>query len=199
MRNSSLELLNLYGCEKITNNVLFELARYCPKMSSLNIGLCSSVTDTGVIALAHGCCKLQALNLAGIRNVSEIALCALAEHCSGLLMLNVTGCDKIAISGIRALVMGLKFVVEAVSFVGFKPLDAHIELKLMNQLQMIHTAAAVTIQKTVKAVKMKVQVKAQYAYDRRNHAAQVIQRSIRSYGRRLGFFHLWRARVKCQR
>lgn len=193
--NRRLELLNLSGCSLITSAVLVELGHCCTRLLSLNISMCVLVTDAGVCALAIGCRKLQAVNLAGIRNLTEVGLCGLAESCPNLLMLNVTGCDQVALSGVRALVSGLHCVEEAHSFVGFKPVDQHVERKLLRQLHMLHEAAALSIQRASKTMTRKRTVIAQYQAERLHRAARLLTRVIRAYGKRMHFYFRLRRKV----
>ena len=70
--------------------------------------------------------------------------------------------------------------------------NRHVEQKLLNQLDMIHTQAAVTIQKFRIQTKTKLKIKAKYLDDVRQNASKVITRQVRMYARRLRFYHVWR-------
>jgi hypothetical protein len=116
------------------------LAQNSPRLTSLNIAKLLKVGNRGIAAIGQNCPHLQALNMAGLRQVTEVALLHLAEGCRGLLMLNVTGCDHISVSGIKALVTGLGYIEMGLSFVGFKPVDDHIEKKLAGNMNMLQVS-----------------------------------------------------------
>jgi hypothetical protein len=139
--NPRLRLLNLSGCVKLTSKSAVAVGRSCPELTSVNLSRCLLVTDKGVGAIAQGCRGLQAVNLAGLKKISEQSMFMLAELCKGLLTLNLTGCERITINGLNALVSGLDYVEKGISFMGFKPVDEHIEKKLADQLMMVQNAA----------------------------------------------------------
>lgn len=76
-------------------------------------------------AYVISCVSLQAVNLAGLVRITEEALLFLASRCQGLLMLNLTGCERVTVVGLDHLIRGLHFVENAVSFMGFRPVDEH--------------------------------------------------------------------------
>ena len=139
--NPKLRLLNTSGCVKLTSKTAVAVGRHCPELTSINLSRCPLVTDKGICAVAQGCRGLQAANLAGLKRISEQSMCMLGELCKGLLTLNLTGCERITINGLNALISGLDYVEKGVSFMGFKPVDAHIERKLHDHLMMVQNAA----------------------------------------------------------
>lgn len=132
-----LKLLNLTNCNKLTNKSLIALGKYCHELVSISIPRLRHITDKGLIGLASGCKYLQALNIACCVEITEKSLCVLVENCKGILMLNVSGCPEITVNGITAIIRGLKYVEAATSYLGFKPIDRHIEKKLDDQMKMI--------------------------------------------------------------
>jgi hypothetical protein len=110
-------------------------------LTSINLARCLLVTDKGIKSIAMGCKGLQAVNLAGLKKISEESIFALGDQCKGLLTLNLTGCERITINGLNALVSGLDYVEKGVSFMGFRPVDAHVEKKLADHLDMVQNAA----------------------------------------------------------
>lgn len=139
--NPKLKLLNLSGCVKITSKSVCAIGRNCPELTSLNLSRCLLVTDKGIKTIAQGCRNLQAVNLAGLKKISEESMFALGDLCKGLLTLNLTGCERITINGLNALCAGLDYVEKGVSFMGFRPVDEHIEKKLADHLAMVQGAA----------------------------------------------------------
>ena len=136
-----LRLLNLSGCTKITSKSICAVGRNCHDLTSINIARCLLVTDKGIKTLAMGCKNLQAVNLAGLKKISEESMFALADQCKGLLTLNLTGCERVTINGLDALVSGMDYVEKGVSFMGFRPVDQHVEKKLADHLDMVQNAA----------------------------------------------------------
>ena len=132
-KNTKLEVLNISNCVLLTNHSVLALAKYSKHLLSVNMSKCAKVTDTAIVALVTSCKLLHALNLAGLRKLTEVSLCAMAEHCRDtLLTLNITGCDLITNNGIAAIIAGFTYVQNAVSYIGFKPIDNYIELKLQS-------------------------------------------------------------------
>lgn len=191
-----LKVLNLYMVSSITDRSIIAVGHHCPQLSSLNIGRCSRVTDMGITALARGCVRLQAANFAGLRSLSESALWALAESCKGLLMLNITGCEAVTVNGLNALIMGMHYVEAAGSFVGFKPIDDHVEKKLTGHLVGMRTESAIRLQRMVKSVKRKRDIIEEFRCEMVNKSASVIQMAMRRYCKRLYFYYMWRDKTK---
>lgn len=187
-----LTVINLAGCLKITTKSANALAKHCKALVSINLNRCINVHDNGISAIANCCTKLQALNIAGLKSLSEGTLCALALNCPGLLMLNITGCEEITISGLRQLISGLKYVEEAQTYLGFKPIDEHVDKKLSDQLFMIKDQAATIIGRNIHAMTNRIKTKKEYELARIDNAARVLQRALGSYRLRLKFYYIWK-------
>jgi hypothetical protein len=149
--NPKLRLLNLSGCVKLTSKSAVAVGRNCPDLTSLNISRCGLVTDKGITAIAQGCRGLQAVNLAGLKKITELSMFMLGDLCKGLLTLNLTGCERITINGLNALISGIDYVEKGVSFMGFKPVDEHVEKKLHDHLMMVQNAAGMSPRTVVHA------------------------------------------------
>mmetsp|Transcript_21048 Transcript_21048/g.35302 ORF Transcript_21048/g.35302 Transcript_21048/m.35302 type:complete len:1089 (-) Transcript_21048:242-3508(-) len=194
-QNPRLRLLNLAGCLKLTSKSVVAIGRNCPDLISVNIARCSAVTDKGLKALAHGCPGLQAVNVAGLKKMSEEAMLALASQCKGLLTLNLTGCERITVNGLNAMVEGLDYVEKGVSFMGFKPIDEHIDKKLNDHLKMVQEAAG-KLRREQLALQQKRELEEEAARVKHlNSSAQVIQAYMGRYKKRMHFYRLWRLRV----
>ena len=167
------------------------LAENNPYLYSLNIAKLNKVSNRGIASIGKHCSKLQALNMAGLRKVSEAAMLFLAEGCPGLLMLNVTGCEGVSVSGLKALVEGLGYIELGVSFVGFKPVDDHIEKKLAGNLCMLQEIAAQKITRGLGAVTKKLRIKAEFRDEWIDGAARKIQGAIYRYRCRLHFYWIY--------
>lgn len=51
----SLQSLDLYKCNQITDNGVRFIAESCPNLQSLNLSFCSQITDKGVNLIAESC------------------------------------------------------------------------------------------------------------------------------------------------
>lgn len=188
--NVLLEVLNLYGCILVGNKAAATIGTYSSILMSLNIGRCAKITDVGLKKITSKCSKLQALNVAGILKLTEKVLYYVAENCPGILMLNVTGCEQITMNGVKELIRGLKYVTEAQSYLGFRPVDEHIDKKLSDQLVFQHNAAARRIQETYKTALTMREYRTVYETERQRKAALVIQQYFQSLKQKLKFYRL---------
>jgi hypothetical protein len=192
----NLQLLNLCGLQKLTNKSVRSIAKHCPKLYSLNLMKIASVTDDAMQELARGCPKLQALNLVGLQHLTEMTMYEVSQHCPGILMLNMSGCPNITVNGLKAVVQGLKYVQMSHSFVGFLPIDTHIEQKLTNHVHHIRDSAIEHIATGLKQRAKKKAMKEKHVDKIRNRAASTIQAYMFRYCRRMRFYALWRQRVR---
>jgi len=191
-----LQLLNLSGCMHLSDKAASSLGSGCRQLVSLNISRCPKISDKGIRAIATGCVDLQAANLAGLSRLSEEALHYLAHRCPALLMLNVTGCERVSVTGLEHLVKGLHFVEQAVTFMGFKPVDEHVEKKLEGHLLMLERTRQT---KTLEQIQREEARLLQETADRElreNSAASLLQAYMHRYKLRMHYYRLWRARVK---
>ena len=197
--NKKLRVLNIAGCYSITTRSMLALAANCPEMISLNAARCSKITDQGIITVGNHCPKLQAVNVAGLRYLSEKSLFTLAQSCRGLLMMNLTGCEQVTLNGLRALISGMNYVVEAQTFMGFRPMDEHVEKKLAGQLSMIREDAASKISTHYRGFVTKREEDRVHALWHKDKCARTIQNYISRYMMRLVFYYMWKRRVKMHR
>lgn len=194
--NPKLQLLNVSCCTKLTNKTANTIGKNCHEMLSLNLSKCLLITDVGVKSICLGCPKLQALNIAGLLKVTEMALFVLAENCKGIQMLNVTGCQTVTVTGINALIQGLGYIEPAISFMGFKPVDKHVEKKLDGQLAMIEYTALKKIQDEMDAIKKAQEEADEARHNLLNGSAHRIQLNFRAYMCRMVYWRIWRNRMK---
>lgn len=197
--NRKLRVVNVCACYNLTSASMLSLAAHCPEMISLNASRCAKITDQGIIAVGNCCPKLQAVNVAGVRMLSEKALFALADKCKGLLMMNLTGCEQVTLNGLRALVTGMSYVVEAKTFMGFRPMDEHVEKKLTGQLSMIRETAACKISGQYRAFVTKREEDRIRDIEYREKCARCIQSYMTRYMMRLHFYYKWRTRVHTEK
>ena len=79
----------------------------------------------------------------------------------------------------------------AISYVGLKPKEGHIEKKLVDQIMIINDLAATTITRGFHAINKKLRIKAEYHHERQDKAARQITGSIFRYKHRLHFYWIW--------
>jgi hypothetical protein len=198
--NRKLLVLNVSGCTNITSKSIIALAKSCPQLVSLNLCRCAKVTSSAMNALTESSHHLQALNLAGVRHLSEGSIFRTVEAChGGLLLLNVTGCEQVTINGLRSLITGLQYVVEAKTYVGFKPMDEHLEKKLMGQLNLIYDTGARKITQAYHQMIERREESRLREIERRDKSARIIQNYLSRYMLRVRFYYKWRAHVKLDR
>jgi hypothetical protein len=197
--NIKLRVLNLSGCFQITSKAIIALALSCPQLVSLNLSRCSKISDTALQALASHTHHLQALNLAGLRSLTEGAIFRTLQASPGILMLNVTGCELVTVNGLHSMISGLQYVIEAKTYFGFKPLDEHVERKLMSQLNLIYDTGARKITNAyAQMMNRREQVKLMELV-RIDKSARIIQNYLTRYLLRVRFYYKWRARVQFDR
>ncbi|KAL8497941.1 hypothetical protein ACS0TY_021335 [Phlomoides rotata] len=107
LHGSTLELLNLDGCQKITDASLAALAHSCPLLNDLDVSKCA-ITDSGVFSLSLGVqLNLQVLSFSGCSAISNKSIPALEKLGKTLLGLNLQHCYSISSTRIEALTENL--------------------------------------------------------------------------------------------
>lgn len=107
LHGETLELLNLDGCQMITDASLAALAQNCPLLNDLDISKCS-ITDAGVFALSSGVNhNLQVLSLSGCSMISNKSMPALENLGRTLVGLNLQHCNSITSKSIELLTANL--------------------------------------------------------------------------------------------
>ncbi|KAL2479652.1 EIN3-binding F-box protein 1 [Abeliophyllum distichum] len=107
LHGGTLELLNLDGCQKVTDASLGVLANNCPLLNDLDLSKCS-ITDSGVAALSRGIQpNLQILSLSGCSMVSNKSITALKKLGRTLVGLNLQHCNSIGSRTIQLLTENL--------------------------------------------------------------------------------------------
>jgi hypothetical protein len=67
---TGLQLLNLYGCGKITDASIISISENCTGLKELNISG-TNITDASIIAIAKNCTGLQYLDTYGCYRLSS--------------------------------------------------------------------------------------------------------------------------------
>eukprot|EP00978_Attheya_sp_CCMP212_P009339 scaffold22063_cov35-Attheya_sp.AAC.2 len=120
------------GCTRaVTDAMLHEIARSCPKLARLLLSGCSQVSDRGVLAIAEKCHRLQVLSLNRCTKVTEHgiagavadhklpemtelylrdctlvtdqAVLTVAQYCPKLTTLAINRCSRVTNEGVKAL------------------------------------------------------------------------------------------------
>lgn len=195
---TKLKVLNLSNDNQLSNKTLIKLGKYCPEMVSLNLCRLIRIDDKGLAQFSKGAKHVQALNISGCVKITETSIAELVRRCDGMLMLNVTGCPEVTSNGLNALIRGLHFVEPAISFIGFKPIDHHIDMKLNKQLHMIvahekHAAIqAEKIRRRDEAIK-----KEEYR-ELTDKSVRRIQRTMFQFSCRMRFYRMWMTRTRLE-
>ena len=105
-RTTNIRNLNLSGnrCRWVTNDSLFHISRYCPKLRSLNVSSRRKITDKGMKEIATYCPALENLLIEGCSRISNGSLINLGKNCQNLKTINLGKCKLIQNFGLEALV-----------------------------------------------------------------------------------------------
>ncbi|CAN7095388.1 unnamed protein product [Brassica rapa subsp. narinosa] len=97
---SSLECLNLNGCQKISDSGIEAITSICPKLKVISIYWNVRVTDDCIKHLIKNCRNIIDLNLSGCKSITDIGMQLVAESYQDLESLNITRCVKITDDGL---------------------------------------------------------------------------------------------------
>ncbi|KAL8467419.1 hypothetical protein ACS0TY_030892 [Phlomoides rotata] len=86
----NLEVLNLNGCQKISDMGIEFITYNCPKLKVFSIYWNVRVSDLGIRNLVNNCKFVIDLNLSGCKNVTDECMKLIAEIYQGLHVLNIT-------------------------------------------------------------------------------------------------------------
>ncbi|KAG8367960.1 hypothetical protein BUALT_Bualt16G0127000 [Buddleja alternifolia] len=99
----NLEVLNLNGCQKISDTGIEFITYNCPKLKVFSIYWNVRVSDLGIRNLVKNCKLVIDLNLSGCKNVTDESLKLIAENYQGLQLLNLTRCIKLTDRGLETI------------------------------------------------------------------------------------------------
>ncbi|CAC5389876.1 unnamed protein product [Mytilus coruscus] len=126
---SSLRVLEMFGCFKITPKGIRYLATHCINLLTLNLGQCYKLKDSCISQLSTSLGRIECLDLRGVKhikdnciryvvkncprlktivmancpNISDVALLEISTYLSDIRVIDVCGCRNITDSSIRAL------------------------------------------------------------------------------------------------
>ncbi|BFG38339.1 hypothetical protein CerSpe_246140 [Prunus speciosa] len=102
----NLEVLNLNGCQKISDKGIEDITSACPNLKVFSIYWNVRVTDIGIAHLVKNCKHIVDLNFSGCKNLSDKCLQLVAENYPELELLNLTRCVKLTDSGLQQILHG---------------------------------------------------------------------------------------------
>ncbi|XP_071120754.1 uncharacterized protein [Mytilus edulis] len=126
---SSLRVLEMFGCFKITPKGIRYLATHCINLLTLNLGQCYKLKDSCISQLSTSLGRIESLDLRGVKhikdnciryvvkncprlktivmancpNISDVALLEISTYLSDIRVIDVCGCRNITDNSIRAL------------------------------------------------------------------------------------------------
>ncbi|KAK9725634.1 hypothetical protein RND81_05G158700 [Saponaria officinalis] len=99
----NLEVLNLNGCQKISDKGVDEITSACPELRVFSIYWNVRVTDVGIQHLVKHCRHVIDLNLSGCKNITDKSMQLVAGTYPKLESLNITRCVKITDGGLKCI------------------------------------------------------------------------------------------------
>eukprot|EP00981_Chlorochromonas_danica_P004846 scaffold974_cov176-Ochromonas_danica.AAC.3 len=178
IKDKGLQAIAHGCCSLLTNKSVMAMGKNWKYLQSLNLSRCPLITDKGIKAIACGCKSLQAVNLAGLVKVSE------------------ERCERITMNGLENLIKGLQYVEAAVTFLGFKPVDEHVERKLAYALRMVRTRQS-QLDEADRLARLKAAEEERlHRLHIANGAARLIQGYLYRFKCRMNFYQMWRRRVE---
>jgi F-box and leucine-rich repeat protein GRR1 len=88
-------LLNLDGCDQITDTSIISISENCTGLQLLNLDDCDQITDISIIPISEKCTGLKELNV-WETNITDASLKALVKNCTELQLI-VTGYPSLPI------------------------------------------------------------------------------------------------------
>lgn len=110
-RCTGLTILKLGLCENISNEGLIYIGAGCSNLQELDLYRSVRIGDTGLAALASGCPKLRIVNLSYCIGITDDGLKSLARL-DELYNLEIRGCFRVTSTGLSAIALGCKHLVE---------------------------------------------------------------------------------------
>ncbi|CAH9105656.1 unnamed protein product [Cuscuta epithymum] len=101
----NLEILNLNGCQKISDKGIEAITSICPKLKGLSIYWNIRVTDAGIMHLVRNCKLVVDLNLSGCKTITDQTLHLIADTYQNMESLNITRCIKLTDSGLQRILL----------------------------------------------------------------------------------------------
>ena len=74
-----IQVLDLSGCRRVTDDGMVAVARACPQLQELNISSCHLITDDGFAAIGACCWQLRVLKACGCDRLTDMGLVGLVS------------------------------------------------------------------------------------------------------------------------
>jgi len=87
MHDPLLKILNLKGCDKLTDRALLAIATGCKNLNGLYLAYCSQITDKGLFAFTDT--AIATLDLSRCSKITEKGVLHMVEQCKHLTSLNL--------------------------------------------------------------------------------------------------------------
>ncbi|XP_057546128.1 F-box protein At3g58530 [Amaranthus tricolor] len=101
----NLEILNLNGCQKISDKGVEAITSACSHLRVFSIYWNLRVTDVGVQHLVKNCKHVTDLNFSGCKNISDKSMQLVADAYPELESLNITRCIKLSDGGLQYILL----------------------------------------------------------------------------------------------
>ncbi|XP_074307028.1 F-box protein At3g58530 [Silene latifolia] len=99
----NLEILNLNGCQKISDKGIEAITSACPTLRVFSVYWNVRVTEVSIQNLVKYCKNVIDLNLSGCKNISDRSMQLIADSYHELESLNITRCIKITDDGLKCI------------------------------------------------------------------------------------------------
>lgn len=94
--SSSLKTLKLLDCNKVGDEAILSLAKFCDNLETLIIGGCRDVSDDAIKFLAIACRNnLKNLRMDWCLNISDSSLSCILSQCRNLEALDIGCCEEV--------------------------------------------------------------------------------------------------------
>ncbi|XP_042411690.1 F-box/LRR-repeat protein 2-like [Zingiber officinale] len=101
--SSSLKILKLLDCSKVSDKSIFSLAGFCHNLETIVIGGCRDISDESITSISLACSKsLRSLRMDWCLNITDSSLNSVLSNCRHLVALDISCCDKITGSAFLA-------------------------------------------------------------------------------------------------
>ncbi|XP_054713492.1 F-box/LRR-repeat protein 7-like [Uloborus diversus] len=96
-----LRHLDLTDCQRLDDNSLEKIVRYCSQLTHLYLRRCTLITDVGLKSVASYCIALRELSVSDCILLTDFGLYELAKLGANMRYLSVAKCDRISDAGVK--------------------------------------------------------------------------------------------------
>jgi hypothetical protein len=98
-----LHEINLFGCEKITENALENMLMRCTNLHTINLGNISQISDITLCNISKYCKDMISLNLSWCWKITDIGLIEILRNIQKIRELNLRNCCNISDNSLKNL------------------------------------------------------------------------------------------------